>query len=153
MTEQLPPPAEPPLDVTPAVPKRKRGPLGRLGCALGLLVWLVLIVSPCLVFTLATQGELSLSLGSAPGQTARAWLVMEADERGVGLSLPSVQSSADGGALCVQTDVRYLLWQGQADPVSYCECYRRASAAAPWDHAATIEDVCTVEALEEAANP
>ena len=149
MTEQLPPP----LDASQALPKRKRGLLGRLGCALGLLVWLVLILSPCLVFTLATQGELVLNLGSAPSQTARAWLVMEADERGLGLSLPSVQPSADGNALCVQTDVRYLLWQGQTDSVSYCECYRRASADAPWDHVSTVEGVCTAEVLVEATVP
>lgn len=153
MTEQVSPPEQPTPDTPPVAPRRKRGPLGRLGCALGLLVWFVLIMSPCLVFTLATQGELSLSLGSAPGQTARLWLVMEADERGLGLSLPSVRTSTDGGALCVQTDVRYFLWQGQADPVSYYECYRRAGADSPWDYVATVEGACTGDALAEATQP
>ena len=149
MTEQLPP-AEPAAAATPTAPTRKRGPLGRLGCALGLLVWFVLILSPCLLFTLATQGEMSLNLGSAPGQTARLWLVMEPDERGLGLSLPSVQSGRDGNTICVQTDVRYFLWQGQADAISYCECYHRTTAGAEWDHLTTIEGVCTGNALAEA---
>ena len=152
MTEQLPQTSETP-PATPVPIKPKRGPLGRLGCALGLLVWIVLILSPCLLFTLATQGELTLALGSAPGQTARLWLVMEADERGIGLSTPSVQASGDGHALCVQTDVRYFLWQGRVEPSSYCECYRRANADAAWEAVTLNEGICSAETLDAAARP
>lgn len=151
MTEPIVPPADTPPE-TPPPPTRRRGPLGRLGCALGLLVWLVLILSPCLVFTLATQGEITVTVGGAPGQSARLWLVMEANERGLGLSLPTAQTSAEGDAVCVQTDVRYLLWQGQAESVSYCECYRRAADEAPWDFVTTIEGSCTADALASAAS-
>lgn len=126
---------------------RQRSPLARLGCAVGLIFWFLLILSPCILFTLAQRGELTLDLGGAPGQTARLWLVMEADERGLGLSLPSVQTRDDGTALCVQTDVRYYFWQGEADPVSYCECYRRAAPDAAWAFSASHEGACSAAML------
>jgi hypothetical protein len=132
-------------------PPRKRGPLQRLGCGIALVLWFLLILSPCILFMLASRGELTLTLGSAPGQTARVWLVMEADERGLGYSWPTVHARDDGRALCVQTDVSFALWQGQAEPISYCECYQRAAEDASWDFVETIQGVCTADALPPAS--
>jgi hypothetical protein len=151
MTQPVLHPQEDAVVAAPA--PRKRGPLGRLGCAIGLVFWFLLILSPCLLFTLATQGEISLSLGSAPEQVARLWLVMEDDGRGLALSLPSVQSSADGNLVCVQTDVRYYLWQGQEDPSQYCACYTRPAADVEWQFTHSNDGACTAESLEAAAQP
>lgn len=138
---------EPAVSQPTPPPPRRRGPLARLGCGLALVLWFLLILSPCMLFLLASRGELTLDLGGAPGQTARVWLVMEADERGIGWSIPSVQTRADDLVLCVQTDVRYLLWQGQAEPVSYCECYQRTNSGADWTFADTLTGVCPADAL------
>lgn len=139
MAETLTPPETPPA----------RSPLRRPGCVIALILWFGLLMLPCPMFVLATQGEISLSLGSAPGQQARLWLVMEADARGLGLSLPRVTGSDT--ALCVQTDVRYFFWAGSAEPVSYCECYTRAAPSGAWSAAGTTPGVCPADALERLA--
>lgn len=151
MTEPALTPQENNIAVAPE--PHKRGPLARLGCAIGLVFWFLLILSPCLLFTLATQGEISLTLGGAPEQVARLWLVMEDDGRGLALSVPSVQSSADGQQVCVQTDVTYYFWQGQADPSRYCACYNRADAEGDWRFAHSNEGACTAASLEAATQP
>lgn len=124
-------------------PARRRSPLRRLGCGILLVLWFLVLLTPCALFMLASRGEMTLDLGSAPGQTARVWLVMEEDERGLGLSLPSVHTDDDPNALCVQTDVRYFLWQGEAEPVSYCDCYQRTSAESAWSYVETLQGACS----------
>lgn len=137
-TSDLPPAHEPLV-----LPPRRRSPLGRLGCGCALAVWFLLILTPCALGILATQGEITVNLGSAPGQQLRVWLIMEPDERGIGVSSPArVTTSGDTG-MCMQTDVRYLLWEGEAESVSYCECYERASADASWVFVPSEPDACT----------
>lgn len=97
-----------------------------------MVVWFLLVLTPCALGILATQGEITVNLGSVPGQQLRAWLIMEPDERGIGLSSPATVNTSRENALCMQTDVRYLLWEGEAESVSYCECYARDSADAAW---------------------
>jgi hypothetical protein len=119
-------------------PTQKRGCLGRLGCALGLIIWLAILTLPCMFFILSVQQEISVSLGSAPGQTLRAWVVMEED-RGIGVSVPTVYNTGDNN-LCVQTDVRYFLWAGEGEDSVYCECYTRS--ADTWTSTTTTQGTC-----------
>lgn len=125
--------------VEPTAP-RKRTLLGRIGCVLGLLIWAVLIFMPCIIGILVTQGEINIGLGSAPGQNLRIWLIMEPDERGIGISSPSVQQN--GNQICVQTDVRYLLWMGSEEPSTYCDCYTRTAADTEWEYTETSLGRC-----------
>lgn len=110
--------------------------IGRMGCV---IVWLILFLTPCALVFLATRGEISIGTGPAPDQRLRIWLVMEAESRGFGISTASAHES--GNLTCVQTDVRFLLWQGSAEPSSYCDCY--ALEADSYTLVSTSSGACT----------
>ena len=126
----------------PQAPRQpRRSPLRRLGCIIALVIWFAVLLSPCFLIVLATQQEIVVSTGSAPGQQTRLWLISEIDARGLALSSASVREQ-DESAICVQTDVRFFLWAGTAAPVSYCECYERDSAG-NFSFTTGNEGVCT----------
>jgi hypothetical protein len=104
---------------------RRTNPLRRIGCILALVFWFALLLLPCFLIILATQNEIVISQGSLPNQEIRVMLIMEVEERGVMLSSTSTQSDAENNAICLQTNVSYLLWQGSAEPSAYCECYQQ----------------------------
>lgn len=104
--------------------KPRRSPLSRLGCAVALILWFTLLLSPCFMIVLATRGEISVTTGPAPEQRVRIWLIQEADQSGIGISSGTMIQHED--EICVQTDVNFVLWQGEAQPVQYCECYIQA---------------------------
>lgn len=121
---------------------QQRSILRRTGCALGVLVWAVLMLIPLLLFALAVRGEISVTTGSAPEQRLRVWLIMDAAQRGVGISTAAVYEMGSG--VCVQTDVRFLLWQGQPEAQQpYCECYERG-AEGEWRAVSIASGVCPV---------
>ncbi len=125
-----------PVEVAP----HRRGPLARLGCGIGLVIWAILLLTPCFLITLAVRGEISLNTGAAPEQRLRIWLVMEARERGLGISTAELHEKDD--LTCVQTNVQFVLWQGQADPVSYCQCYQHPPDSDDWSLQEVTSDVC-----------
>ena len=104
-----------------AGPQMQRSPLRRPGCVAGLILWFLALLAPCFLIMLAVRGEITITTGSAPDQLLRIWLIQEAKERGVGISNTSVQR--DGETICVQTNVNFVLWRGEAQPTHYCECY------------------------------
>src|SRR5690606_22251398 len=103
-------------DNSPQAAPQRRSPLRRVGCATGVILWVLVLLIPCIFITLAVRYEITVDTGSAPEQRLRLWLIMEAEQRGVGFSSTSVQESE--AQTCVQTDVQFFLWQGQAEPVS-----------------------------------
>jgi hypothetical protein len=107
-----------------------------------LVIWFVVLLLPCALIVLAVQQQIVIPTGSAPGQQTRLWLISEPTERGFGVSTAAVTPTG-GDALCVQTDVRFLLWSGQADPLSYCECYARANAGDAWSLTDSREGACS----------
>jgi len=113
-------PASEPRQSPPSRPR-----LRRIGCLLALAVWFVLLLIPCFFIMLVSRGEITLAQGSAPNQMLRIWLISEADHRGLALSTTSAYTAEQGGNVCVQTDVRFLLWYGDADSTTFCECYLR----------------------------
>ncbi|MBE2270327.1 MAG: hypothetical protein IAE80_18980 [Anaerolinea sp.] len=125
------------VPVTPA----RRSPIRRIGCTVLLIFWFTLLLLPCALFVLATQGEISISQGGLPGQHIRLWLINEMDERGLGVSSTSV-TQTDPNAACIQTNASFLLWAGQAEPLSYCDCYVRADADSAWQSASTAAGEC-----------
>lgn len=131
------------LQTAHALPEQpaRRSPLRRAGCIIGLVLWFLLLLAPCGLFYLATQGEIILTLNESPPQILRIWLVMEAQQRGVGFSRPTVFADEASQTVCIQTEVSFLLWQGQGDDLAstYCDCYAQNDG---WVLARTDEGAC-----------
>jgi hypothetical protein len=89
----------------------------------------------------ASRGEVSINTGSAPEQRIRLWMIQEARERGVGVSNGSITFQNDT-MVCVQTNVNFLLWQGEAEPIQYCECYTQADSG--WQTSSVNENACQI---------
>lgn len=128
----------------PVVPSaRRRSPVRRIGCMLALGVWALVMVTLCGFFLLATQEQIIISLGSAPDQVARAWLVSEPRERGLGFSWASLHQTQTERSVCVQTDIRFLLWAGTGESATYCDCYQRGGDDQPWELVSTHSGSCS----------
>lgn len=123
------------------VSPRRRSPLRRLGCTIIVIIWFVLLLTPCLGIVLATQGDLVIPQGNAPGHEIRIWLITEADSRGVGIS-SAVVHQRESDALCVETNTRFILWAGNADPLTSCVCYSRSNAEAAWSTVSVEDQAC-----------
>ena len=123
------------------VKPRRRSPLRRAGCTIVVILWFVLLLTPCVGIALATQGDIVISQGNAPGQEIRIWLITEADERGLGLSSATLQQP-DSNNLCVETSTRFILWTGQADPLTSCVCYTRDMEEQVWSTVSVENRAC-----------
>lgn len=100
--------------------------LKRLGCLLLFLVWLLVMLMPCAFVTLLVEKELTYNLSELPEHQWRLFLMDGKDERGFGLSRPSIESGgADEGAYCIATQINYFLWEGEGVDTRYCNCYQR----------------------------
>lgn len=89
------------------------------------MVWLILIFTPCLALLLASRGEFRISTGPAPEEELRLWLVQDAGR--AGLALSRAFSYESDGRRCIQTDAGFLLWRRprneEDSATSYCSCY------------------------------
>lgn len=119
-----------------------------IGCVLGVFVWLVLMLIPAFFFILAFRGNITIS---------RFWedipdhheypvfqinLITESDFRGLSFVNSDLQSE-DDLSLCAQTNVRYLLWEGQGENVKFCTCYRRDDGELEWEWEKTTTEACS----------
>jgi hypothetical protein len=116
--------------------------LRRWGCIVVTIIWFIILLTPCFCFAFASRGEISIRLGDIPGQSFRVWLVSESQQRGVGISRPSVVASSAAGQMCLQTDVSFVLWAGSEDATTYCECFAQ-SANSTWDVVRNSQGSCT----------
>lgn len=137
--------------ITPV--KARRSVFGRLGCALGLMIWLIVMLIPGFLFFLATQQEISIWHGGGFPErdyhpALQIKLMMDIDTRGVSITR-SYTALAQDTATCVETQVQYVLWQGSGDPAAYCDCYTRASSQADWVYRDTQSGACSPDALNE----
>jgi hypothetical protein len=107
---------------------------------IALVIWFLVLLSPCFLIVLAVRGEISITTGSAPEQRIRVWVIQEAGQSGVGFSNVDIHQTADD-ALCVQTNVRFLLWRGHAEPTQYCECYEQVESG--WRTTSVNQGVCS----------
>jgi hypothetical protein len=128
--------------VREAIPRKRRSPLRRLGCGVALIIWFVLMLTPCLLIVLATQGQITILLSGGPEREFRIWMVMESDRRGFGIANPSLHEDPKNDAVCVQTDVRFALWMGEGKPASYCECFQHSSSDGNWHSINTRQGNC-----------
>lgn len=128
---------------SPAPPEesRPRGRRRRVGCWIAIVFWFALLLTPCVFFYFAVQGEGAIRTGDAPGQELRVWLVMEPRTRGLGISNGVVANQTDT-SVCVQTTTNYVLWQGRAQNAAYCECYERPDASQPWSYVNSTQGDC-----------
>jgi len=129
---------------------KKPHPIKRLGCGVLLVLWFTLLLTPCMLFYLAANGEIRIWHSSIPEPNAHprllVELVTEIDYRGLQSTRSYVVDSiADDDAICVQTDVSFYLWESIEDDLdtSYCDCYQRDNPDASWVLSETITDVCT----------
>lgn len=123
-------------EITP--PHVARHPLRNPGCVIALILWFAALLSPCVLLYLAMRGEISITTGSAPEQRVRIWLVQETQQSGIGLSNAAVLETEE--ALCVQTNVTFVLWRGRAEPTAYCECYTQTPSG--WQTLSVQENAC-----------
>lgn len=134
--------SETPFPTTLILPPKRRTPLQRLGCAFGLLVWLLVLLTPCFLIVLAAQNEIAITLSDVPGHALRIWLVNEAEERGIAISRPNLVSQSDASQVCLQTRIDFVLWMGRGNPASYCECFTRESSNSLWQFVSTQQGNC-----------
>ena len=81
------------------------------------LVWLFLMSLPVFAFALAARNQ--LQIGPTEGNHLRIFLVQELDAEGIGFERAR-SGSFDPG--CAQTDVHYIMWKGDPENVTYCQC-------------------------------
>ncbi|MBL8145177.1 MAG: hypothetical protein JNL34_02225 [Anaerolineae bacterium] len=130
--------ATPAQPIPPAAPRsRKR----RVACATLIVLWFALLLVPCGLFYFAVQQEVTIPLGSMPGQELRVWLVMEPHTRGIGVSIGQVAFQTDSER-CVQTTTTYFLWAGRPENATYCECYVRSEPDQPWSYVGNAQGTC-----------
>jgi len=139
--------------LTPPKPKARRGLFGRLGCALGLLIWLAVMLIPGFLFLLAVQQEISIWHGGGFPErdyhpALQIKLMMDIDTRGVSITRSYVALSEEN-ATCVETQVQYVLWQGRGEPAAYCDCYTRAQPPNAWSYTGTQQGACSPDALNQ----
>lgn len=133
---------QPSYQTTYVLPPKRR-PLRRLGITIAVILWFMLLLTPCLAIVLATQGEIAIRLGDVPGQSFRVWLVNESRQRGLGISRPSIQASKNENQICLQTDVSFVLWTGAAEATTYCECYTRSNNnTTEWELLSNQQSAC-----------
>lgn len=100
------------------------------GCLFGLVVWFILMLLPLFFFILAVEGDITLHhRGDIPDKHEHPLfqisLIMTVDYRGFGITNSTLHHSGEDD-ICIETNVRYILWQGNGDPATFCDCYTRA---------------------------
>jgi hypothetical protein len=126
---------------------RRRAYAGRFGCALIVLGWSLCLLIPGLLMYLAVQGEIALwHGGDVPAREDhprfQVKLLMEAETRGISVTT-SIPLTLPANVTCMQTDVRFVLWEGSGDNVSYCDCYQGDTSGEVWQLISTTNGVCS----------
>jgi hypothetical protein len=91
-----------------------------------ILLWFCVAGSSVMAGLLAVRGDIVMERDAL--RQTRLWLVHEEGDRGVGLSTTRyANGNASSDTACVETRVRFLLWQSKrgAQNTRYCECYHR----------------------------
>lgn len=125
---------------------KKRSPLRRVGCGIMLVFWFTVLLLPLVLFALAVNGDITISRsGDIPDSHEhplfQASLVMEADFRGLRLTNTSLARDDDNN-LCIQTNVRFLMWQGDGEASVFCDCYQRDNSNFEWELSSTTLATC-----------
>ena len=123
--------------------------LRRVGCGLLVPLWFMLLMMPCALIYLAVNGEIRVWHDSVPEPHSQPRLLIslisEMESRGLRFQ-SSTLFDPDAGNLstCVETNVRFVLWESQGgnQDVTYCECYARLDEASAWASDRTYGSSC-----------
>jgi hypothetical protein len=123
----------------------------RLGCALLFIPWLALMFAPCFVIALIAQGEVRITWSDVPDDAFRIWLLQDVPIGGVGIATSQrytpAQSEDGRQVACTISDVRFVIWQGNAEragafPSRQCACYYKDQSAQAWRTLSVGEEAC-----------
>lgn len=138
--------ANEPVEIEYIIVKKPVSRFRRVGCIIALVLWFSFLLLPLGLFILAVEGDITIARGDdipEPSEHPRFQLklIMEPDYRGISLVNTSLHRDGDQ-ALCIQTNVRYVLWEGDGDPAVYCDCYVRARIDDDWTFVSTAVAAC-----------
>ena len=88
--------------------------LKRLLFAVLFVLWLLIMLFPCMAFSLAMQ------TGVQVGSNVRIFLISEERDEGIGVEWKRPFTATD--QQCVQTAVHYFMWTGEGEDVIFCQC-------------------------------
>ncbi len=131
----------------PIIPQPQTLP-GKIGCGIALFFWFALLMLPCGMVWLASGGEVVIGQNvpdASEHPRFQLRLIADADNTGLQITRSGVASQSES-ALCLQTQVSYLLWNRDDDSdqgVIYCDCYERASADTDWTLTTTETGACS----------
>ncbi|MBX3061790.1 MAG: hypothetical protein U0528_14965 [Anaerolineae bacterium] len=128
-------------------------PVRRFGCGVLLVLWFLFLLTPCAVFVLAVQREIVIKWSEVPQDELRIWTIQDRDARGIGIAnsrrvnttgsgSQPVEYSAENPLICTITDIRFILWQGQANPAHSCSCFQKQQSR--WAEVVVGQDACTL---------
>lgn len=81
------------------------------------LAWLFFISLPLVAFYLAARQQ--IQIGAEEGSHLRIFLLTDSDAEGIGVEfVRPFPSDPD----CIETNVRYFLWSGNPENVTFCQC-------------------------------
>jgi len=86
-------------------------------------VWLLVMLFPVVAVVLATQGQ--IQIGEEAHSHVRLFLLQERGTEGVGFEWTRRVQEPPG---CTQSSLIYVLWEGEGDNATYCQCYDDAGA-------------------------
>ena len=124
--------------------------LKRAGCGILLIIWFTVLLTPCLLLYLASNGEIRIWHADIPEPHAHPRLLIEliseVDYRGLRIVNSTITNNIldNDNHTCVSTHVRYLLWESAEEDqdVSYCDCYKRENSESIWALTSTTADSC-----------
>lgn len=125
---------------------RSKSLLFRLGCGFLLIIWFLVLLLPLAMLILAAEREIRIPQPSGiPDRHEHPlWqitLINEVDYRGLQVTSSTVKRNGEN-ALCIQTNIRYLLWYGKGEAARYCDCYERSDLDTEWQFAGTSTGAC-----------
>lgn len=92
--------------------------LRRIVYFLIILVWLLVMLFPITAVFLSSRGQ--INIGQNPQRHVRIFMVQEDDGDGIGLEWARKARQQPN---CTRTTVRYILWDGDADPSTFTQCF------------------------------
>lgn len=98
--------------------------LKRFGYFIAFWVWLLVMLFPMLAFLLAAKEELQIGQQDEPH--LRLFLLQETSGEGIGVEWQREIGQPNG---CAKTTVTYLLWEGDAEIIRYCQCQNMQTGA------------------------
>lgn len=104
--------------------------VGKVGCWFLIVLWSLILLTPCALFLIAAQGDLTLYHRDVPEPDTHPYLQIRliSDASNTGLQVVRSVILPGDERICVETYVNYLLWQSDSNSdqnTTFCDCYLR----------------------------